>query len=141
KLLRFLDQKEIQRLGSSDTVRTDVRVVAATNADLADAVDRGQFRSDLYYRLAAFPVHLPSLRERACDIPVLARHFLRQIAGEARCAPLHLSSDAESALEMHGWDGNVRELQQLMERAAILASGQEVIMPQHLYFVTEKRKR
>jgi DNA-binding NtrC family response regulator len=141
KLLRFLDQKEIQRLGSSDTLRADVRVVAATNADLVEAVDRGRFRSDLFYRLAAFPLHLPSLCERACDIPTLARHFLRQVAAEARCAPLHLSPDAANALEVHPWDGNVRELQQVMERAAIFAAGQEAILPQHLYFSSENRKR
>ena len=139
KLLRFLDQKEVQRLGSSETVRVDVRMVAATNADLADAASQGLFRSDLYYRLAAFPLHLPPLRERASDIPTLARHFLRQIAAESRCPPLQLSADAASALELHSWGGNVRELQQVMERASILACG-NAILPQHLYFATENRK-
>ena len=141
KLLRFLDLKEIQRLGSSDTVRVDVRVVAATNADLVEAVEQGRFRSDLYYRLAAFPLQVPPLRERTSDILILAKHFLRQIALEARCAPMELDAEAASALEIHPWEGNVRELQQVMERAAILASGREMILPQHLCFAKENRAR
>ncbi len=141
KLLRVLDQKEVQRLGSSESVRVDVRMVAATNADLADAVRKKLFRGDLYYRLAAFPLHLPGLRERASDIPTLAQHFLRQIALESRSPAPPLSGDAARALELHSWEGNVRELQQVMERAAILASGQEAILPQHLYFAGEDRNR
>jgi DNA-binding NtrC family response regulator len=139
KLLRFLDQKEIQRLGSSDTLHADVRVVAATNADLELAVEQGTFRGDLYYRLAAFPLHLPSLRERASDIVVLAKHFLLQMAGEIRSAPLQLSAAATGALEAHQWSGNVRELQQVMERAVILA-GAGTIQPQHLCFSSLHRK-
>jgi transcriptional regulator with GAF, ATPase, and Fis domain len=141
KLLQVLQDSEFQRLGSSDTMRVDVRVVAATNADLIEAVDQGRFRSDLYYRLAAFPLQVPPLRERASDIPMLAKHFLRQIALEARCAPMELDAEAASALEIHLWEGNVRELQQVMERAVILASGQEMILPQHFCFPKENRTR
>ena len=140
KLLRFLDQKEVQRLGSPEHVRVDVRVIAATNNDLAEAVEQGKFREDLYYRLAAFPLQLPSLRERVSDVRPLAEHFLSRIAAESRMPRLRLSSEVLRVLERHPWEGNVRELQQVMERAAILASKTELIQPHHLYF-SKSRKR
>ena len=133
KLLRFLDQKEVQRLGSTEAIKVDVRVVAATNADLAHNVDAGQFRGDLYYRLSAFPLHLPSLAERRGDIVPLAGHFLRRLAAESGLPAAPLSPPAASLLESHGWQGNVRELQHVMERSAILA-GEGAILPQHIYF-------
>jgi DNA-binding NtrC family response regulator len=141
KLLRFLDQKEVQRLGSSDTLHADVRVLAATNLDLAEAVDQGRFRGDLYYRLTPFPLHLPSLRERSEDILALAEHFLREIAREARAVPLQLSPSLVEALALHPWEGNVRELQQVLERAAILAAEEGSIQPHHLYFPEGSRRR
>ncbi len=140
KLLRFLDLKEVQRLGSAENVRVDVRVVAATNGDLAHAVEWGKFREDLYYRLAAFPLQLPTLRQRAVDICLLAEHFLAQIATESRMARLRLSAEAVRTLERHAWEGNVRELQQVMERAAILAGATEIIQPHHLYFSGTKKR-
>lgn len=140
KLLRFLDQKEVQRLGSVEAVRIDVRVVAATNADLEQRVREGRFRSDLYYRLSAFPLELPPLSERVADILPLAEFFLRHL-GPSGVPPLALSPQAVRILEAHAWDGNVRELQQVVERAAILGDGASTILPSHLYFFTGGRRR
>jgi len=139
KLLRFLDQKEVQRLGSSEAVKVDVRVVAASNADLAQCVDQGRFRDDLYYRLSAFPLELPALAERTSDILRLADHFLQAIAAASGCGPAALDGEAAGMLEAHPWPGNVRELQQVMERASILADGGREITPEHLYFSTAGR--
>jgi DNA-binding NtrC family response regulator len=139
KLLRFLDQKEVQRLGSSEALKVDVRVVAATNANLARCVDEGRFRDDLYYRLSAFPLELPTLAERSGDILRLAEHFLNGIAAAAQGSPAVLDDQAAHMLEVHPWPGNVRELQQVMERASILAEGGSRIRPEHLYFSTVRR--
>ncbi len=141
KLLRFLDQKEVQRLGSSEALKVDVRVVAATNANLARAVEQGRFRGDLYYRLSAFPLELPTLTERSGDILRLAEHFLREIAAASRCTAAVLDPKAAELLETHPWPGNVRELQQVMERASILAEGGHQIRPEHLYFSSVGRAR
>jgi transcriptional regulator with GAF, ATPase, and Fis domain len=138
KLLRFLDQKEVQRLGSSEALKVDVRVVAATNANLPRWVEQGRFRSDLYYRLSAFPLELPTLAERPGDILRLAEHFLREIVG-AQCRPARLDPQAAGLLEEHSWPGNVRELQQVMERASILAEGSPEIRSEHLYFSSPRR--
>lgn len=129
KLLRFLDQGEVQRLGSSDVFRVDVRVIAATNANLAELTEKKQFREDLYYRLSVFPIELPSLVQRRGDIEALARHCLLkfQAAGETPA----LSPECLRRLEKHSWPGNVRELQHVIERASILAEGGE-IFPEHL---------
>jgi transcriptional regulator with GAF, ATPase, and Fis domain len=134
KLLRFLDQKEVQRLGSSEALKVDVRVIAATNANLAGCVEEGSFRNDLYYRLSAFPLELPPLAERSGDILRLAEHFLREIAASAQRSPAALDAGAAQQLEAHPWPGNVRELQQVMERASILAEGGDQIRREHLYF-------
>jgi len=139
KLLRFLDQKEVQRLGSAEAVSIDVRVVAATNADLEGRVEAGRFRRDLYYRLSAFPLELPPLAERSCDLAELAEHFLRRFTGP-QGAP-RVGTQAMRRLESHPWEGNVRELQQVMERAAILAEGAGTILPAHLYFLGGERAR
>jgi len=133
KLLRFLEQKEVQRLGAADTVRVDVRVVAATNRDLQQQVEPGNFRHDLYYRLSAFPLFLPPLAKRKQDILPLARHFLRQSAETSKSAPV-LSLPVASLLEDYAWPGNVRELQQVLERAVILGEDSRQILPEHLYF-------
>jgi len=133
KLLRFLEQKEVQRLGSSDPIRVDVRVIAATNLALERQVETGRFRQDLYYRLSAFPVELPSLAERRLDIVPLAQHFLK-LAGLGFKSSLALGQEAIRKLEAHSWPGNVRELQQVMERAAILADGGATVRTHHLYF-------
>ncbi|MFY9675427.1 MAG: sigma-54 dependent transcriptional regulator [Terriglobales bacterium] len=130
KLLRFLEHKEMQRLGSAQTVRVDVRIVAATNLDLVKAVNEGRFREDLYYRLSTFPLSIPPLSERAEDIAELASHFLREFS-VASPSPL-LSSDAVRMLQTRNWRGNVRELQNVMERSLIVARGEPVIRPVHL---------
>jgi transcriptional regulator with PAS, ATPase and Fis domain len=130
KLLRFLEQKELQRLGSAEVVRVDARVVSATNAHLLTLVREGKFREDLYYRLSAFPIEIPPLRERAEDIAQLAAHFLAKYA-----LPLpapELSSQALQLLKTQPWSGNIRELQNVIERALIISEDQVVIRPEHL---------
>ncbi len=130
KLLRFLEQKELQRLGSAEVVRVDARVVSATNAHLLTLVREGKFREDLYYRLCAFPIEIPPLRDRPEDIAPLARHFLAKYA-----APLpapEFSTEALQLLKTQSWAGNIRELQNVVERALILSEGQAVICPEHL---------
>lgn len=134
KLLRFLEQKEIQRLGAPDVSRVDVRVVAASNVDLAARVGRGQFREDLFYRLSAFPLELPPLAGRREDIIPLAEHFLACMATAigGRCPKL--SGEAVQTLESYSWKGNVRELQHVMERASILVQDGDTVLSEHLYF-------
>jgi transcriptional regulator with GAF, ATPase, and Fis domain len=119
KLLRFLESGEVQRLGSSDVFKVDVRVVAATNAPLALRIAEKQFREDLYYRLSVFPIELPPLRTRGRDTVLLARYFLQQFCG------LGVAFDemAEECLTSQPWRGNVRELRHLIERASILWDG------------------
>ncbi len=130
KLLRFLEQKELQRLGSADVVRVDARVISATNAHLLSLVREGKFREDLYYRLCAFPIEIPPLRDRAEDIAQLAAHFLEKYA--ARLPAPQLSAAAVQLLKTQPWAGNIRELQNVIERALILSEGQAVIHPEHL---------
>jgi len=141
KLLRFLDSKELQRLGSAETVRADVRVVAATNADLSKRAEAGGFREDLYYRLSAFPLELPSLAERISDLAALAEYFLKVMCTSPAPHPHRLSEEAISLLQGHRWGGNVRELQQVIERAAILAQSAPEIRPEHCYFAPGRRAR
>ena len=130
KLLRFLEQKEIQRLGSCDSVRIDARVIAATNVHLPTLVADGKFREDLYYRLSAFPVDIPPLRERPEDVVALARHLIEKLV--ARPPAPALSGEATHLLKTQLWPGNVRELQNMLERALILAEDAPVIRPEHL---------
>lgn len=134
KLLRFLEQKEIQRLGTCEVTRVDVRVIAASNVDLAQRSMDGHFRQDLFYRLSAFPIELPSLAERRGDVVPLAEHFLSCMAAALDIAVPSLEDDAVRLLEAHPWKGNVRELQHVMERASILAENAETIRAEHLYF-------
>lgn len=134
KLLRFLEQKEIQRLGTNEVTRVDVRVVAASNVDLAGRAARGEFRQDLFYRLSAFPIELPPLAERRADIVPLAEHFLACMAAAMEAPRARLSPEAARILEAHAWRGNVRELQHVMERASILAGDGDTVEPAHLYF-------
>ena len=134
KLLRFLEQKEVQRLGTAELTRVDVRVIAASNVDLAGRAGRGEFREDLFYRLSAFPVELPPLAERRGDIIPLAEHFLACMA-EAMDMPCpRLAREAAHILESHLWQGNVRELQHVMERASILVESGDTVLGDHLYF-------
>jgi transcriptional regulator with GAF, ATPase, and Fis domain/CheY-like chemotaxis protein len=131
KLLRFLQNGEVQRLGSSDVHRVDVRVVCASNLRLFDVVQAKQFRQDLYYRLAIFPVMLPPLRERAEDIRLLAAHFLALLSAENGLPLKQLSGSALGFLQQWRWPGNVRELQHAVERAFILSGAETQLSIKH----------
>jgi DNA-binding NtrC family response regulator len=128
KLLRVLQAREFERVGDSQTVRVDVRVIAATNSDLSRMVEQGAFREDLYYRLNVIPVRLPSLRERRADIPLLAQHFLdRFSAGDQARGKVTLSQEAQQSLMAFDWPGNVRQLENAVERAFALSPGRAQI--------------
>jgi len=129
KLLRVLQEREFERLGSSRTLRTDARLVAATNRDLAAMVDEQKFRADLFYRLNVFPVRVPSLRERPEDIPLLVRHFAQQFARRSNKAIETIPSEIMNSLVRYHWPGNIRELQNVIERAVILATGPVLKVP------------
>lgn len=139
KLLRFLEQKEIQRLGSAETTKVNVRVVAATHQDLGYAVEQGRFREDLFFRLSAFPIHLVPLAERGADIFPIANQFLSTLA--ANGPALQLDTKARQKLEAHSWPGNVRELLQVLERATILVEEGTTIFPEHIVFSPTRGKR
>jgi transcriptional regulator with GAF, ATPase, and Fis domain len=132
KLLRFLQNGEVQRLGSSDVHRVDVRVVCATNVRLLDLVQTKLFRVDLYYRLAVFPIGIPPLRERTEDISMLAKHFLAQLSEENGLPLKRLTDSALALLQESRWMGNVRELQHAIERAFILSGGETQVCVEHL---------
>jgi formate hydrogenlyase transcriptional activator len=123
KLLRVLQEREFERLGSTRTLRTDARLVAATNQDLPAMVEEQKFRSDLFYRLNVFPLRVPSLRERPEDIPVLVRHFTEQFARRSNKVIKSIPSESMNSLVRYHWPGNVRELQNVIERAVILSTG------------------
>ena len=131
KLLRFLQDGEVQRLGSSDVFRVDVRVISATNIDLLRSVHQKLFRQDLYYRLAVFPIELPSLRQRREDILPLAAHFLERLCEQAEYPSKEISPAAAAVLWQYAWPGNVRELQHAIERAFILAGDDRQLRPAH----------
>ena len=123
KLLRVLQEREFERLGSARTIRTDARLIAATNRDLEAMVDAGQFRADLFYRLNVFPVRLPALRERPDDIPMLVRHFVQQFSRRNNKSIDAIPSETMAALVRYQWPGNIRELQNVIERAVIISKG------------------
>ena len=123
KLLRVLQEQEFERLGSSRTIRVDIRIVAATNQNLHQMVREHRFRADLFYRLNVFPIALPPLRERREDIPLLVQHFVRKFALRMNKEVRHISEDVMEALRHYDWPGNIRELQNVIERAAIVSSG------------------
>jgi formate hydrogenlyase transcriptional activator len=123
KLLRVLQEREFERLGSSRTLRTDARLIAATNRDLSAMVEEQKFRSDLFYRLNVFPVDVPSLRERKEDIPFLVRHFAQHFARNMTKSIDTISAETMTAMTNYPWPGNVRELQNVIERAVILSKG------------------
>lgn len=131
KLLRVLQEREFTRLGSTRPVRADVRIIAATNRDLRAAMERGDFREDLFYRLQVFDIHLPPLRDRVDDIVPLTAQFLDELGRTLGRAPAGITHDTKAALLAHRWPGNVRELRNVLERAAILADG-GLIAPEHL---------
>ncbi len=129
KLLRVLQEREFERLGSTRTLRTDARLIAATNRDLASMVEEQKFRSDLFYRLNVFPVRVPALRERREDIPLLVWHFARQFAARMKRHYESISPETMKALCEYDWPGNIRELQNLIERAVILCPGPVLRVP------------
>ncbi|MFN7016288.1 MAG: sigma-54-dependent transcriptional regulator [Fimbriimonadales bacterium] len=133
KLLRVLQEREIERLGSNTPIPIDVRLVAATNRNLQEAVDAGAFRSDLFYRLQVVHIHLPPLRERREDIPLLARYFLQKFAAENGRALREISPEAMELLQNACWRGNVRELENVIESAVVLAPPEATtLLPEHL---------
>jgi formate hydrogenlyase transcriptional activator len=129
KLLRVLQEREYERLGNSRTLRTNTRLVAATNRNLAALVREQRFRSDLFYRLNVFPIRIPALRERPEDIPSLVRHFLRHFAQRMKKEIQSISTEAMNALRRYHWPGNVRELENVIERAVIVSKGPELRVP------------
>ncbi|MHB0887420.1 sigma-54 interaction domain-containing protein [Acidithiobacillus sp.] len=125
KLLRILQERRFERVGGSQTIHADVRVVAATHRDLEQRIGDGLFREDLYYRLNVFPIEVPPLRARCEDVPVLAEHFLASLSARGH-QRVHLNHEIQQALRAYPWPGNVRELQNLIERLTILYPGQQV---------------
>jgi DNA-binding NtrC family response regulator len=132
KLLRFVECGELQRVGDNDTVKVDVRIVAATHQALAQQAQNGGFRADLYYRLAVFLIRTPALAEHTEDLPLLVNHFLAQMGREAPVK--RLDEEALAKLAAHDWPGNVRELEHVLERAAILAGEEAVVTAQEIDF-------
>ncbi len=128
KLLRFLEQGEVQKLGGNDNVKVDVRVIAATNADLKKLVGNQQFREDLYYRLAVFPIHLAPLRERMEDLSILTQAMMAQYHHG-----ISLTIEALQLLNQHAWPGNVRELRNVLERAAVLVGSGREVKAEHIF--------
>jgi DNA-binding NtrC family response regulator len=129
KLLRAIQEREFQRLGSSETVRVDVRVLAATHSDLGDLVKKGKFREDLYYRLNVVPIALPPLRERPSDVPALVRHFIEKICREEGLPAKQISQETLARLAQHDWPGNVRQLENAVEKAVVLSADRSVLFP------------
>jgi len=129
KLLRVLQEQEFERLGGTRTIRVDVRIVAATNRDLGKMVEERRFRADLFYRLHVFPIALPPLRERVDDIPVLAWHFVRKFSDRMNKQIEIVPDQVIETLKQHSWPGNIRELQNFIERAVILSSGPVLSAP------------
>ena len=129
KLLRVLQEREFQRLGSSETIKVDVRVIAATNCDLLDKVSEGRFREDLYYRLNVVAIHVPPLRTRMGDVPALANHFVRKVCDIESLPPKQISREAMARLTAYPWPGNVRQLENLVERAVVLSGERSILYP------------
>jgi formate hydrogenlyase transcriptional activator len=129
KLLRVLQEQEFERLGSSRTIRVDVRIVAATNRNLSQMVEERQFRADLFYRLHVFPIALPPLRERVEDVPTLVGHFVRKFAERMNKQIDVIPEETVEALKRYYWPGNIRELQNFIERAVILSAGRVLSAP------------
>ncbi|MGH7408894.1 MAG: sigma-54 interaction domain-containing protein, partial [Candidatus Methylomirabilales bacterium] len=131
KLLRVLQERQIRRVGSNKFISVDVRVISATNRDLAEGVKRGEFREDLFYRLNVISIPLPPLRDRKGDIPLIAHHYLHKYVGSSGKRITGISPEVLALLEAHSWPGNVRELQNVIERAVVLAE-KETLLPEDL---------
>lgn len=132
KLLRVLQENEFERVGGTATLKADVRIVAATNADLADEVAQGRFRADLFHRLNTFPIHIPPLRMRRADIPVLANHFLQRLSDKHAKPGMRFEAELVKLFHEYSWPGNIREMENLIERGVIVAEPDEAIGAQHL---------
>jgi DNA-binding NtrC family response regulator len=126
KLLRAIQEREFERVGGTETITLDVRFILATNYDLREQVEEGSFRKDLFYRVNVVPIHMPPLRERVGDIPLLAEHFLRTYARQNRKSVKGIASEAMTRLKQYQWPGNVRELENAMETAIVLCKGAEI---------------
>ena len=126
KLLRVLQEREFERIGSSKTIKVDVRIIAATNRDLSRAINEGTFREDLFYRLNVVPIELPALRERPDDMPYFVGHFLQKYGDETGRTEMKVTDEAMDSMRKHNWKGNIRELENCIERALILAEGDEI---------------
>ena len=131
KVLRVVEAKELERLGGTETIKVDTRIICATNKNPEDLVKLGKFREDLYYRISVFPITLPPLRERKEDIIPLSKHFLKRFSVKMGKSPIYLSKEVEKLFMMHKWEGNIRELQNVIERAVILCKG-NLITPEHI---------
>jgi len=137
KLLRVLQEREFERVGGTRTLAVDARIVAATNRDLKKAVEAGEFREDLYFRLSVFPISIPALRERRRDIPLLARHYIEKFCRDVNKVPVTIPDDCMQALTDYDWPGNVRELANCLERAVILCDDDELSLS-HLRLGTSR---
>ncbi len=133
KLLRVIQEREVNRIGSSKPIKVDVRILAATNENLADSVRKGKFREELFYRLSVVPVHLPPLRERKEDIPLLVEHFLHKYNKKAKKNVENVSPRAVKALTEYDWPGNIRELENTIERAIVLSKGNDIELEDLMY--------
>ena len=142
KLLRVLETREFIKVGDTKTIKVDVRIIAATNKLLLNEVNAGKFREDLYYRLNAFTIILPALRERKSDIPILASHFLKVYAEKTNPRVKSLGKDFQDALKKHEWKGNIRELKNIIERSLIVSNGTELTVADlPMEFLTDRRQR
>jgi two-component system nitrogen regulation response regulator NtrX len=129
KVLRVLQEGEVERLGSARTIKVDVRVIAATNKNLEEEIEKGRFREDLYFRLAVIPIFVPPLRERPDDIPLLVRHFMDYFSRENNVRPKRMTQSAVEALQRYRWKGNIRELRNTVERLIIMTGGDTIDLP------------
>ncbi len=140
KVLRVIEEQSFERIGGLETIRVNTRVIAATNRDLQDQVEKKEFREDLFFRLSVIPIQIPPLRERMSDVRLLAQFFVDKFSRELHRQGLELSPEAARSLEEYSWPGNVRELQNTIERAVILSDG-KVIRAADLNFAFQARRR
>jgi two-component system nitrogen regulation response regulator NtrX len=126
KVLRVLQEGEVERLGSARTIKVDVRVIAATNKNLEEEIEKGHFREDLYFRLAVIPIQVPPLRERPEDIPPLVRHYMEYFARDNNVRPKRMTPSAVEVLQRYRWKGNIRELRNTVERLMIMTAGDNI---------------
>jgi two-component system nitrogen regulation response regulator NtrX len=126
KVLRVLQEGEVERLGSARTIKVDVRIIAATNKNLEEEIERGRFREDLYFRLAVIPIFVPPLRERSGDIALLVRYYIEQLSRDSNARPKRITQAALDALQRYRWKGNIRELRNTVERLIIMTAGDTI---------------